>query len=311
MCSVAALEGVSAVTNSPNFGDRSRASLQPFVASWNQGVLPVELRAVAQIFVATVGTYLASRATSNVLDPVVSEAYAWLEEKLRTLTNGCQALDVLTQDPDDPFARTLLVQAVLDRAEQDEQFEGELRGWITRLRAITNPQGNTGESALSQGGINTARFTQSTTSMSGLLAGRACTDQPRWSAWLPIGWLIAIGAAVLVVLCSCTVVYAIASPYLGLTESARVARVEGHWTGSNDGGGKIVLVIRADGSGHLNSAGWPCSVEVGSPAWNEYVLTADCGIVRGQMDVALSDVDNTLTLTDPTIADEPTVLYRA
>ena len=158
----------------------------------------MDLAGIAHSVAAAVSAYLANAGATYVVDSIAYQVHAWLSEKLRTSRIGRHVLDVLAQNPTDPSARTAVEQAILDRAEQDQQFESELRNWAARLEQVTTTQGSLGEGAVAHGGVNIAGSAHGKFSLRGVIAGRDHIDQSRRTLRINTGGLIGIAAVVVV-----------------------------------------------------------------------------------------------------------------
>ncbi|MGH3749023.1 MAG: hypothetical protein ACRDT8_16670 [Micromonosporaceae bacterium] len=159
----------------------------------------MDLAGMSQAVAAAVGAYLANAGATYVADSVAHQVHTWLSEKLGGSRIGRHLLDVLAQNPADASARTAVEQAILDRAEQDQQFESELRTWAARLQQVTT-QGSIGDRAVAHGGVNIAGSPHGKISLRGVIAGRDHIDLSRRTLRVGIGGLVGIVAAVVVLI---------------------------------------------------------------------------------------------------------------
>ncbi len=160
----------------------------------------MDLGGMAQSVAAAVTAYLANAGATYVVDSVAYQVYTWLSEKLRESRIGRHVLDVLAQNPTDTSARTAVEQAILDRAERDQQFASELRTWAARLEQVTTTQGSVGEGATAHGGVNIAGPAHGKMSLRGKIAGRDLLDLSRRTVRVSVGGLVGIAAVVVVLL---------------------------------------------------------------------------------------------------------------
>lgn len=237
-------------------------------------LIPPAVTAIADR-IAHVGAATATPLTDSVVDRL----YGLVAARLSRSPIGARFLRELETRPQDPSARRDVAQAVTAEAEADEAFAAEIGALVDQLAVHPPQQEAFGPGAAPAGGQ---------------------PGNPSRGLRLSTGAIIAvIAGAVVLLLVSTTLLVNVVLPQIGLTEGARLDRIEGRWAGQDDDGEEFFLTIKSDGSVTIETGLWPCPGRVTSPARSDYVFDFDCGIVRLSYDAELNFVGDQLTLRDP------------
>ncbi|MEU3454262.1 hypothetical protein ABZ671_11750 [Micromonospora sp. NPDC006766] len=253
--------------------------------------------------IASIGTAGALALTDSVADRL----YGAVAERLSGSAIGAHLLRGLETAPADTAAQWAIAQALAAEAEADGQFAEELRHLVGQLTASAPQHGAFGLASTTVGGQGFPR--PGPIPPQGAAVGPDQISKPR-QTFKPTtgGVIVIIAVAVIMMLISMTVLAKVVLPQAGITESARLNRLEGIWT-TQTSNGSAMLIVRSDHTVALSGGSPSCPGRVTSPARSNYVFEVDCGLVKTTFEAKLNLRGNELTLTSPGGVDK-VVMHR-